>query len=222
MARLRENRGPGEKNFFPEVQLPRSYVSVGEVRWRNALRTPQMAHLEVWWLDAHPTPHKASPRMWKHVTHRRHKRLTLFSQVHTTKGGHLLHYGTLEGCHRTRTRLGLTPQLNWRLPTTKPQKATMPQKANKSTKGYKTTKGQQYHKRSTTQSHNRLGFQGTQEKQAHKLELAESPRRTQTYAPNARTSPSLPNSNKATKAIWGIREEEQKRRTQNSPRSRSQ
>src|SRR3954471_7496322 len=98
----------------------------------------------------------------------------------------------------------------------------MPQKANKATKGYKTTKGQQYHKRSTTQSHNRLGFQGTQEKQAHKLELAESLRRTQTYAPNARASPSLPNSNKATKAIVGIREEEHKRRTQNSPRSRSQ
>jgi len=145
--------------LFPEVHFQRSYVSVGEVRWRNALRTPQMAHLEVWWLDAHPTPHKASPRMRKHATHRRHKRLTLFSQVRTTKGGHLLHYGTLEGGHRTRTRLGLTPQLNWRLPTTKPQKATMPQKANKATKGYKTTKGQQDHKRSTIQPHNRLGFQ---------------------------------------------------------------
>ena len=202
--------------MFPEVHFQRSYVSVGEVRWRNALRTPQMAHLEVWWLDAHPTPHKASPRMRSHATHRRHKRLTLFSQVRTTKGGHLLHYGTLEGGHRTRTRLGLTPQLNWRLPTTKPQKA------NNATKGYKTTKGQQDHKRSTIQPHNRLGFQGTQEKQAHKLELAESPRRTQTYAPNARASPSLPNSNKATKAIGGIREEEHKRRTQNSPRSRSQ
>lgn len=63
---------------------------------------------------------------------------------------------------------------------------------------------------STIQPHNRLGFQGTQEKQAHKLELVESPRRTQTYAPNARASPSLPNSNKATKAIGGIREEEHK------------
>ena len=86
----------------------------------------------------------------------------------------------------------------------------MPQKANNATKGYKTTKGQQDHKRSTIQPHNRLGFQGTQEKQAHKLELAESLRRTQTYAPNARASPSLPNSNKATKAIGGIREEEHK------------
>src|SRR5664279_6039781 len=27
------------------------------------------------------------------------------------------HYGTLEGGHQTRTRLGLSPQLNWRLPT---------------------------------------------------------------------------------------------------------
>src|SRR5215216_2371064 len=169
-----------------------------------------MAHLEVWWLDAHPTPHKASPRMRKHATHRRHKRLTLFSQVRTTKGGHSLHYGTLEGGHRTRTRLGLTPQLNWRPTTIKPQKST------------NSTKGQRSHKRSTIQPHNRLGFQGTQEKQAHKLELAESPRRTQTYAPNARASPSLPNSNKATKAIGGIREEEHKRRTQNSPRSTSQ
>src|SRR5215216_1246927 len=90
----------------------------------------------------------------------------------------------------------------------------MPQKANNVTKGYKTTKGQQDHKRSTTQPHNRLGFQGTQEKQAHKLELAESSRRTQTYAPNARASPSLPNSNKATKGIGGIKEEEHKSRTQ--------
>ena len=128
--------------MFPEVHFQRSYVSVGEVRWRNALRTPQMAHLEVWWLDAHPTPHKASPRMRKHATHRRHKRLTLFSQVRTTKGGHLLHYGTLEGGHRTRTRLGLTPQLNWRLPTTKPQKA------NNATKGQQRHKRLQDHKRS--------------------------------------------------------------------------
>src|SRR5664279_2234277 len=28
-----------------------------------------------------------------------------------------VHYGTLEGGHRTRTRLGQSPQLNWRLPT---------------------------------------------------------------------------------------------------------
>src|SRR3954465_1622038 len=84
----------------------------------------------------------------------------------------------------------------------------MPQKANNA------TKGQQDHKRSTIQPHNRLGFQGTQEKQDHKLELAESPRRTQTYAPNARESPSPPISNKATKAIGGIREEEHKSRTQ--------
>src|SRR5664279_5645045 len=27
------------------------------------------------------------------------------------------HYGTLEGGHQTRTRLGQSPQLNWRLPT---------------------------------------------------------------------------------------------------------
>ena len=124
--------------MFPEVHFQRSYVSVGEVRWRNALRTPQMAHLEVWWLDAHPTPHKASSRMRKHATHRRHKRLTLFSRVRTTKGGHSFQYGTIEGGHRTRTRLGLTPQLNWRLPTTKPQKAN------------NATKGQQRHKRPTT------------------------------------------------------------------------
>src|SRR3954471_13837083 len=104
---------------------------------------PQMAHLEVWWLDAHPTPHKASPRMRKHATHRCHKSLTLFSQVSTTKGGHLLHYGTLEGSHRTRTRLGLTPQLNWRLPTTKPQKA------NNATKRPTTPQKATRHKRST-------------------------------------------------------------------------
>ena len=132
-----------------------------------------------------PTPQKAHPIL----PSAHHKRRSV------------VHYGTLEGGHRTRTRLGLTPQLNWRLPTIKPQQATMPQKANNATKGYKTTKGQQDHKRSTIQPHNRLGFQGTQEKQAHKLELAESPRRTQTYAPNARASPSPLNSNKATKAI---------------------
>ena len=56
-----------------------------------------------------------------------------------------------------------------------------------------------------------------------------SPRRSQTDAPNAMartpqrcTDPSLSNSNKATKAIGGIGEEEQEGRTQNSPRSRSQ
>src|SRR3954471_7736130 len=98
----------------------------------------------------------------------------------------------------------------------------MPQKGQQRHKRLQDTKGQQDHKRSTIQPHNRLGFQGTQEKQAHKLELAKSPRRTQIYAPNARASPSLPNSNKATQAIGGIREEEHKRRTQNSPRSRSQ
>ena len=28
-----------------------------------------------------------------------------------------IHYGTFEGGHRSRTRLGQSPQLNWRLPT---------------------------------------------------------------------------------------------------------
>src|SRR5664279_2140690 len=28
-----------------------------------------------------------------------------------------IHYGTFEGSHRSRTRLGQSPQLNWRLPT---------------------------------------------------------------------------------------------------------
>src|SRR3954464_6211599 len=74
-----------------------------------------------------PTPQKAHPIL----------------QVRTTKGGHFLHYGTLEGGHRTRTRLGLTPQLNWRLPTTKPQKA------NNATKGQQRHKRLQDHKRST-------------------------------------------------------------------------
>ena len=55
----------------------------------------------------------------------------------------------------------------------------------------------------------------------HELSPPRITRRTQTDAPNAMASHSPPNSNKATKAIEGIREEEQRRRTPNSPRSRS-
>jgi hypothetical protein len=43
-----------------------------------------------------------------------------------------------------------------------------------------------------------------------------SPWRTQTYAPNAMARTPLSNSNKATKAIGGIREEEQRKSTKNS------
>ena len=185
--------------MFPEVHFQRSYVSVGEVRWRNALRTPQMAHLEVWWLDAHPTPHKASPRMRKHATHRRHKRLTLFSQVRTTKGGHLLHYGTLEGDHRTRTRLGQSPQLNWRLPTTMPQRL----QSHKRQQGHKRL---QDHKRSTNQHHNRLGFQ---EPKRNKPKGLNSPNLRGELKPMHQmqeASPSLSNSTKATKSIGVMRE----------------
>src|SRR5215216_4245906 len=80
----------------------------------------------------------------------------------------------------------------------------------------------QDHKRSTIQPHNRLGFQ---EPKRNKLKDLNSPNLRGELKPMHQmqeASPSLSNSTKATKAIGGIREEEHKRRTQNSPRSRSQ
>jgi hypothetical protein len=54
--------------------------------------------------------------MRRHATHRTPQRLTLFSSRPRTKQDATIHYGTLEGGHRTRTSLGQSPQLNWRLP----------------------------------------------------------------------------------------------------------
>ena len=68
---------------------------------------------------------------------------------------------------------------------------------------------------------NKLREQAPEEIYSRTFHLHVSPRRAHTDAPNAMASPSLPNSNKSTKAIGGIREEEQSRRTPNSPRSRS-
>ena len=83
--------------------------------------------------------------------------------------------------------------------------------------------GSQTHHKSAKQS-NRLGFQEPKSKKLLTFHPNESSPRTQTDAPNAMASPSLSNSTKATKAIGGIREEEQRREhqiLQKSPRSRA-
>ena len=58
---------------------------------------------------------------------------------------------------------------------------------------------------------NRLGFQEPKSKNHFTFHSTESSPRTQTAAPNTVASPSLSNSTKATKAVGGIREEEQRR-----------
>ena len=58
----RDNRWTQIWWFYPEVHFQWIYVSVEEVQCHNAPRTPQMAQLEVWWLDTHPMPQKASPQ----------------------------------------------------------------------------------------------------------------------------------------------------------------
>jgi hypothetical protein len=63
-----------------------------------------------------PNATKAHIKMWRHATHRTLQRLTLFSSRSRTKQDATIHYGTLEGGHRTRTSLGQSPQLNCRLP----------------------------------------------------------------------------------------------------------
>jgi hypothetical protein len=63
-----------------------------------------------------PNATKAHLKMRRHATHQMPQRLTLFSSCSRTKQDATIHYGTLEGSHRTHTSLGQSPQLNWRLP----------------------------------------------------------------------------------------------------------
>ena len=95
---------------------PNGIRLVGEVRRRNTPRTPQKAHLQMWWHNAHQTPQQAHLKMRRHTTHRTPQRLTLFSSRSRQRKMPRFHYETLEGGHRTRTSLGQSPQLNWRLP----------------------------------------------------------------------------------------------------------
>jgi hypothetical protein len=53
-----------------------------------------------------PNATKAHLKMRRHATHRTPQRLALFSSCSRTKQDATIHYGTLEGGHRTRTRLG--------------------------------------------------------------------------------------------------------------------
>ena len=108
---------------------------VGEVRPHEALRTPQKAHLEMWLHNAHQTPQRLTSRCGGTQAHRTPRRLTLFSSRSRTMQDTAIHYGTLKGGHRTRTkawgklhnliggsqviatkasqRLEESPQLNW-------------------------------------------------------------------------------------------------------------
>ena len=108
---------------------------VGEVRPREALRTPHKAHLEMWLHNAHQTPQRLTSRCGGTLAHRTPRRLTLFSSRSRSMRDTAVHYGTLKGGHRTLTkawgklhnliggsqviatkasqRLEESPQLNW-------------------------------------------------------------------------------------------------------------
>ena len=96
-----------------------------------------------------------------------------------------IHYGTLEGGHRTRTSLGQSPQLNWRLPSNCHQ-------------GHKPI----------TQT-NRLGFKEPKGKRLITFHRTESSPRTQTDATDAmaRTHQALksftPKFQQSYKSYWG-------------------
>ena len=77
---------------------------VGEVRPREALRTPHKAHLEMWLHNAHQTPQRLTSRCGGTQAHRTRRRLTLFSSRSRTMQDVAIHYGTLEGGHRTLTK----------------------------------------------------------------------------------------------------------------------
>ena len=106
-------------------------------------------------------------------------RLALFSRELATKAYSRSTIGHLRAVTKPVQALGQSPQLNWRLPTTMPQRL----QSHKRQQGHKRL---QDHKRSINPTTQPSRVPRTQEKQAQGLELAESPRRTQTYAPNAR------------------------------------
>ena len=48
--------------MYPKFTSKRKLISIGEVRWHKALRTPQKAQLEEWLHNAHLVEPKGSPQ----------------------------------------------------------------------------------------------------------------------------------------------------------------
>ena len=123
-----------------------------------------------------------------------------------------IHYGTFEGGHRSRTRLGQSPQLNWRLPTISRELPKL-RDSNKAPKASKAPRQQQPSRALQVPNSNKLlNFNST-----------ESSWRTQTDATYAmaRTLEVLKSftlkSHQSNKCFGGRGEEEQGRTQQMNP-----
>lgn len=93
-----------------------------------------------------------------------------------------IHYGTFEGGHRSRTRLGQSPQLNWRLPTISRELPKL-RDSNKAPKASKAPRQQQPSR--ALQVPKRTSSRALQEPKRNKLlnfNFHVSPWRTQTDA----------------------------------------
>src|SRR4051812_11509901 len=138
--------------------------------------------------------------------HQRHKRSNLFSgESHPNGIDPRFHYRCT--CRRQPeplTRLGHNSTLNWRLPTNGTKGLNKCQQGHNATKATKPSRVPRTQEGQAPMSNSNQILRG-ELKSMHQMQMARTPQRC--------SNPSLSNSNKATKAIGGTREEESKRDT---------
>jgi len=130
-----------------------------------------------------------------------------------------IHYGTLEGGHRTRTSLGQSPQLNWRLPSNCHQWLRH--------QGLELEESPQLNWRpqvihTPTTQINRLGFKEPKGKRLLTFHPTESSPRTQTDATDAMARTQVlksftPKFQQSYKSYWGNKRGRTKRKSTKDP-----
>lgn len=149
--------------------------------------------------------------VWRHKDRQTATNASSYSpQAFPRKGKSSIYYGTLrvltEACSNLHDIIGCSQEIS--------TKASCLRNLHNLIEGPKNTTKSQSHLGSKDPKWT-ISWNKILKRYAHKLSLPLSPRRTQTYAPNAMTSSSFSNANKAIKPIGGIREEEQRGGTPN-------
>src|SRR5664279_2288417 len=134
-----------------------------------------------------------------------------------------IHYGTFEGSHRSRTRLGQSPQLNWRLPTIshelpKLRDSNKVPKASKAPRQQQPSRALQVPKRTSSRALQVPKSNKLLNLSLERILVENSNRCNRCNGKNTRSAQILhsqipPNQ----KMLWGRREEEQRRTQQMNP-----
>src|SRR3954471_15105571 len=130
-----------------------------------------------------------------------------YSPVNLTPTGsiHASTIGALVGGNRNLSQgWGTSPQLNWRLPTNSTKGLNKCHQGHNVTKVTKPSRVPRTQEGQAPMSNSNQILRG-ELKPMHQMQMARTPQRC--------SNPSLPSSNKATKAIGGTREEESKRKS---------